>query len=67
MLAVFQAATVSVLGNGQSTYFWADKWLQDTDIKSIAPSVFAALNAWKKVTAANVHLATLGYVISLVP
>ena len=39
----FRAATVSALGNGESTLFWTDNWLQGTNIRCLAPAVFAAV------------------------
>lgn len=49
-LAIFQAATVINLGNGQSTYFWTDRWLQGVSIQTIAPAVFASVSARKRKT-----------------
>lgn len=47
VMAVFQAATVFSLGNGESTYFWTDCWLNGACIRDIASAVFAAVGARK--------------------
>ena len=38
VIAVFQAATVFMLGNGESIFFWTDKWLDDRSIEDAAPA-----------------------------
>jgi hypothetical protein len=43
VVAVFQAATASALGDGASTMFWTDSWLDGTSIRTCAPAVFAAV------------------------
>lgn len=48
MVAIFQAATVFTLGNGESIFFWTDRWLHGSSVKTIAPAVFAAVSARKK-------------------
>jgi hypothetical protein len=48
VVAVFQAATIFTLWNGESTFFWIDRWLHGSSVKSIAPAVFAAVSARKK-------------------
>ena len=48
MLALFQAATVFHLGNGQSTFFWTDRWLNWSSIQTLAPNVFQAVKARKR-------------------
>lgn len=40
VLAMFEAATVFTLGNGESTFFWTDRWLNGASIQSLAPTVF---------------------------
>lgn len=40
---VFRMATVATVGNGESTLFWVDNWLQGESIRNLAPSVFAAV------------------------
>lgn len=37
-LALFQAETVFELGNGESTFFWTDRWLAGSSIQQLAPS-----------------------------
>lgn len=39
----FRNATISVIGNGESTLFWVDNWLQGTSIRCMAPTVFNAV------------------------
>lgn len=41
--AVFSVATESILGDGKSTLFWTDRWIQGESIRSIAPALFAAV------------------------
>lgn len=41
-------ATVFSLGNGESTFFWTDRWLNGSSIETLAPMVFAAICARKK-------------------
>ncbi|CAD6268588.1 unnamed protein product [Miscanthus lutarioriparius] len=50
VLKLFQAATVLTLGNGESTFFWTDVWLDGRCIEDIAPSIFATVSARKKKT-----------------
>ena len=38
VLALFDAATVFQLGDGKSTYFWTDRWIQGCSMKTIAPT-----------------------------
>jgi hypothetical protein len=40
---VFQAATSSVLGDGETTLFWLDNWLHGSSVRQLAPAVFAAM------------------------
>jgi hypothetical protein len=47
---MFQAATVFCLGNGESIFFWTDRWLNGSSIREIAPSLFAAVSSRKKKT-----------------
>lgn len=42
-MAVFTAATVANLGDGRSTQFWTDSWLDGGTIRSIALAVHAAV------------------------
>jgi hypothetical protein len=48
--AIFQAATTFSLGDGTSTIFWTDRWLQGSCIKDLAPYVFAAVPKRKLIT-----------------
>lgn len=34
VLALFQAATIFTLGNGESTYFWTGRWINGESIQS---------------------------------
>ena len=43
VVAVFNAATFSVVGNGESTYFWTDRWIDGRSIKQLVPALFAAV------------------------
>lgn len=45
---MFQAATVFNLGDGKSTFFWTDRWLNGSCIRTMAPTVFAEVSARKK-------------------
>jgi len=40
--AVSQATTFSVLGDGESTLFWHDRWISGRSIEELAPALFAA-------------------------
>ena len=46
VLALFQAATSSV-GDGASTLFWTDRWIQGSSLQFQAPTVFAAVRPRK--------------------
>lgn len=35
----FQSSVVAVVGNGNKTLFWSDKWLDGGCIKDFAPAV----------------------------
>jgi hypothetical protein len=41
--AFFSKVLVSMVGNGHSTLFWSDNWLQGKSISIIAPSLFFAI------------------------
>ena len=47
-LALFSAAAVLNLGNGRSTLFWKDRWLDGQCIKDLAPAVFQAVKPRKR-------------------
>jgi hypothetical protein len=40
----FKASIQCLVGNGSSTLFWLDPWLQGRSVKQIAPDLFAALD-----------------------
>jgi hypothetical protein len=48
MVAVFQATTVFTLGNGESTFFWTDRWLKGSSIESFAPALFTTVGVRRK-------------------
>jgi hypothetical protein len=53
-VAVFQAATTYTLGNGISTFFRTDNWLNGSRPMTLVPAVFDAVNfRKKKVTVAE--------------
>jgi hypothetical protein len=45
---LFQAATTFSLGNGESTYFWLDRWLRGQTLQELAPTVVAAVKPRKR-------------------
>ena len=46
--AVFKAATVSIVGSGESTFFWTDNWIDGTSIQSMASALFQAVAARRR-------------------
>lgn len=48
VLSIFNAATVSTLGDGESTFFWTDNWINGSSIRLLVPNVFAAVSGRKK-------------------
>jgi hypothetical protein len=42
-VAFFRASTYTVVGNGRSTLFWTDKWINENSIQAMAPALFAAV------------------------
>jgi hypothetical protein len=42
-LDVFTASTYMVVGDGTSTLFWDDRWVDGQSIKEIAPKVYALI------------------------
>jgi len=44
--AIFQAAMALTLGNGHSTLFWTDRWLDGWTVKEIVPLIFASVIRW---------------------
>ena len=61
-LALFQAATLFILGNGESIFFWTDRWLQGESVQSIAPAVFAAVRPRKRRATVAEALPNLAWV-----
>lgn len=55
--AFFRAATISFLGNGESTLFWTDNWIQGSSIRFLAPAVFEAVpkRKWSVTVAEAMH------------
>lgn len=49
-VAVFQAATTSSLGNGETTLFWTDNWIDGSSIRVLTPTVFAAVPKRRRST-----------------
>ena len=48
--ALFCAATVSVVGSGESTLFWTDNWIDGKSIQALAPALFGAVSRrWRRV------------------
>ncbi|KQJ88155.2 hypothetical protein BRADI_4g16061v3 [Brachypodium distachyon] len=43
VLALFREACCSVVGDGRSTLFWTDNWIDGRSIESFAPVVFATV------------------------
>jgi hypothetical protein len=41
--ALFSVSVVSLLGDGKSTNFWTDRWLQGKTIQDLAPALHAAV------------------------
>jgi hypothetical protein len=46
-MALFDAATVVQLGDGERARFWCDHWLDGVKVEDIAPSLTAAVPAIK--------------------
>jgi hypothetical protein len=46
-MALFEAATVVRLGNGERARFWQDRWLDDVRVEDIAPNLTALVPAHK--------------------
>jgi hypothetical protein len=42
-LDVFAASTYMVVGDGTSTLFWEDRWMDGQSIREIAPEVYALI------------------------
>jgi hypothetical protein len=41
--AFFSIAVITEIGNGSSTLFWTDRWLQRKRIEDLAPRLFAVV------------------------
>jgi len=50
VVAVFQAATTSSLGDGATTLFWTDNWIGGSSIRVLAPTVIAAVPKRRRST-----------------
>ena len=46
--AVFKAATVSIVGSGESTFFWTDNWIDGTSIPSMVPALYQVVAARRR-------------------
>jgi hypothetical protein len=46
-VAIFDAATVVELGNGERALFWRDRWLDALKVEDIAPNLLALVPARK--------------------
>jgi hypothetical protein len=53
--AFFSTAINIDVGNGESTLFWTDRWLQGRKIADLAPLIFAAIPQARKHFEANLH------------
>jgi hypothetical protein len=48
VLAIFSAATVSIVSSGESTHFWTDNWIEGRSIRALAPALFGAVAARRR-------------------
>ena len=48
VMALFSAATVISLGNGESTLFWIDRWINGSSVQDLAPTLYNAVRPRKK-------------------
>jgi hypothetical protein len=46
-MALFDAATMVQLGDGERVKFWCDRWLDDAKVEDINPNLFASVPAHK--------------------
>jgi len=46
--ALFCAATVWVVGSGESTLFWTDNWIDGKSIQALAPALFGAVSGRRR-------------------
>jgi hypothetical protein len=55
--ALFNAATMSTVGSGESTLFWTDNWIDGTSFSSMAPALFGTVaTRRRKVTVSEALL-----------
>jgi hypothetical protein len=54
-MAFFRASTQCITGNGRSTYFWTDSWIQGHSVEFMALDLFACLvgRNWHRSTVAD--------------
>jgi hypothetical protein len=50
VVTFFAAATVSALGNGETSLFWTDNWIQGSSVRCLAPTVFAVVPRFRRST-----------------
>ena len=48
VMALFSAVTIIGLGNGESTLFWTDRWINGSSVEELAPSLFSAVRLRKR-------------------
>ena len=41
---IFNAAARVIIGNGNRTYFWLDKWINGKTVEDLAPGIYAIIN-----------------------
>ena len=46
--AVLKAATVSIVGSEESTFFWTDNWIDGTSIPSMVPALYQVVAARRR-------------------
>jgi hypothetical protein len=57
-MTFFKASIHCDIGNGCSTLFWTDRWIQGHPVESVAPNLFACLRGrqWRRRTVADALL-----------
>ncbi|GJN40154.1 hypothetical protein PR202_gb29332 [Eleusine coracana subsp. coracana] len=48
VVAMFEIAMQSGVGNGNNTFFWKDRWLNGSSIADIAPMVVEVVPSWTR-------------------